>query len=113
MSVSKSKKPLHVQQKSVPASATQAQGSAVLKWAPVLIILFTALLYSNTLGNQLTSFDDDFYLEKNPFLKDFSWAGVKAIFTSFYSGNYHPFTTLTYLFEYTGFGLDPFPYHLL
>ncbi len=86
---------------------------SIPRWAVAAVIVFTALLYSRSLLNGLTSFDDDFYLQKNPFLKEVNWDSIKAIFTSFYAGNYHPLTTLTYLFEYTTFGLDPFPYHLL
>ena len=87
--------------------------SRIPKWAPAAVLLFTAILYSQAIFNGFTSFDDDFYILKNPFLKDFSWHGVKAIFTSFYSSNYHPLTTLTYLIEYNRFGLNPLPYHLL
>lgn len=85
----------------------------ISKWALPLVLAGTALLYSNALQNGLTNFDDDYYIIKNPFLKDFSWDGIKAICSSFYGGNYNPLTTLTYLFEYTKFGLNPFPYHLL
>jgi Flp pilus assembly protein TadD len=107
------KTPAEQKNKPVIPSTIRATAPGIPKWALAIVLLFTALIYSNTLQNGLTSFDDDFYLQKNPFLKDFSWDGIKAIFTSFYAGNYHPLTTLTYLFEYTKFGLDPFPYHLL
>lgn len=82
-------------------------------WAPIAIVLVTALVYYRALSGGLTSIDDDFYIPKNPFLRDFSWHGVQEIFTSFYQTNYHPLTTLTYFFEYNWFGLNPFPYHLL
>ena len=75
-------------------------------------MLCTAILYSHALQNELTSFDDDFYITRNPYLRDFSWEGAKAIFSSFYTSNYHPLTTLTYFLEFHFFGLDPFPYHL-
>ena len=71
------------------------------KWAPGAVLVFTALLYSKALFNGITSVDDDFYITNNPFLRDFSWHGIRAIFSSFYATNYHPLTTLTYLFEFT------------
>ena len=83
------------------------------KWALPVVLILTAILYSKALQNGLLSFDDDVYISKNPFLKDNSLDGIKAIFTSFYAGNYHPLTTITYLFEYTWYGLEPLPYHLL
>ncbi len=85
----------------------------ITKWAPVAVLVFTGLLYYKALSGGLTIIDDDFYITKNPFLRDFSLHGVKAIFTSFYQTNYHPLTTLTFFFEYNWFGLDPLPYHLL
>jgi tetratricopeptide (TPR) repeat protein len=87
--------------------------SRIPNWAPVAVVAFTAILYSQAIFNGFTSFDDDFYILNNPFLRDFTWHGVKAIFTSFYSSNYHPFTTLSNLLEYKFFGLKPLPYHLL
>ncbi len=89
----------------------KAEGS-IPKWAVAALIVFTALLYGRSLYNGLTLMDDDYYIINNPFLKDFSWHGVKAIFSSFYSANYNPFTTLTWWFEYNTFGLNPFPYHV-
>jgi len=83
------------------------------KWIPFALMAFTFLLYSRAIVNGFTNLDDDFYILDNPFLKDFSWNGVNAIFTSFYQANYHPLTTLIYLFEYNWFGLNPLPYHLL
>jgi tetratricopeptide (TPR) repeat protein len=83
------------------------------KWTPFALMLFTFLLYTKALVNGITNFDDDFYIVNNPYLKDFSWNGVNAIFSSFYQANYHPFTTMIYFFEYNWFGLNPLPYHLL
>ncbi len=108
--------------KKIAASSQQNRAIAVsdskkitlsfLTWAPTAILLFTALIYLRAIQNGLTSFDDDFYIVKNPFLRDFSFHGVVAIFSSFYQSNYHPLTTLTYLIEFHFFGLNPLPYHV-
>jgi protein O-mannosyl-transferase len=115
MSGKKAKKiPVKVQPgKAVILSDKEGVLSPFLKWAPLAIILFTALLYGSALKNGFTSFDDDFYILKNPYLRDFSLHGIAAIFSSYYQSNYHPLTTLTYLFEFHLFGLNPLPYHLL
>jgi tetratricopeptide (TPR) repeat protein len=84
----------------------------LLKRAPAAILLFTALVYLPAIFNGFTSFDDDAYILNNPLLKDCSLQGITDIFTSFSVGNYHPFTLLVYLLEYTCFGHDPVPYHL-
>ncbi len=83
------------------------------KWIPFALMVFTFLLYGRAIYNGITNFDDDYYIVNNPFLKDFSWNGVNAIFSSFYQANYHPFTTLVFFFEYNWFGVNPLPYHFL
>jgi tetratricopeptide (TPR) repeat protein len=83
------------------------------KWIPFAIVIFTFMLYMGGIQNAFTNMDDDFYIIKNPYLRDFSWHGIKAIFSSFYTGNYHPFTTLIHLFEFQLFALNPLPYHLI
>jgi protein O-mannosyl-transferase len=85
----------------------------VPSYAIWLVLLFTAGVYSIALRNGITYVDDDMYLLRNPYITDFSLQGVKAIFTSFFEFNYHPFTTLTWLVEYRLFWLNPLPYHLL
>ncbi len=97
-----------------PAVAEEKKASSVpiSKWAVPAILFFTALLYLKATVNGFTFIDDDYYILKNPFLHNFSWNGICAIFTSFSNYNYHPFTTLIDLFIYKYFWLDPLPYHL-
>ncbi|MFH0867147.1 MAG: tetratricopeptide repeat protein [Bacteroidota bacterium] len=82
-------------------------------WFLVGIIILTAFLYSNSIQNDFTSFDDRDYIIDNPYLKDFSITGIKNIFTSFYAANYHPFTTLMWAAEYNIFGNSAHTYHLV
>ncbi len=73
-------------------------------WVILLLLLFTALLYTQAIFNGFTAFDDEGYIVNNPYIRDFSWNGIKAIFTSFYSSN---------LLLYRFWGLSPMPYHIL
>ncbi|MDD3876341.1 MAG: tetratricopeptide repeat protein [Bacteroidales bacterium] len=82
------------------------------KWLPITTIIITALVFSRALFNDFVLWDDDFYILENHYIRNFSLQGIRAIFTNFYSANYHPLTTLTYLIEYKIFGLNPQPYHL-
>jgi len=75
------------------------------------VLVLTAIIYSRALTNGFTYMDDDYYILKNYYLRDLSLHGVWAIFTHFYSFNYHPLTTLSNLAEYTLFKLNPLPYH--
>ncbi len=87
--------------------------AGIPKWAPAAVLAFTALIYFRALNNGFASLDDDKYILQNPYIRDLSVRGVKAVFAAFYNGNYHPLTTLAYLFEYSCFKANPLPYHLL
>ena len=77
-----------------------------------MLLGITAIIYFKALGNGFTDLDDDYYIIKNQHLRDWSMEGLKTIFTTFYSFNYHPLTTLSNLVEFRMFGLNPLPYHL-
>ncbi|MDD4893828.1 MAG: tetratricopeptide repeat protein [Candidatus Omnitrophica bacterium] len=76
----------------------------------ILIITFVSLYPS--LKNNFTNWDDTRYVTENGLIQSLSLRNIEKIFTSFISGNYHPFTILSYSFEYSFFKLNPFPYHL-
>lgn len=101
-----------IQQKSKKPSLKKDEAFGIAKWVPAAIIIFTALIYVRALFNDFVSLDDETYILKNPYIRDLSIGGIKAIFSDFYFGMYHPLTMLTYLFEYSCFGLNPLPYHL-
>ena len=55
------------------------------------ILLLTAIVFANTLGNDfVNNWDDDGYVTANNLIKHFDWAGLQAIFSTFCKGNYHP-----------------------
>ena len=85
----------------------------MLRWAPAAILVFTALLYSRAIQNGITYFDDDYYILQNPYIRDLGLHGLRDIFSTFYSSNYHPFTTLGWALIFKFFGTGPLPYHLL
>ncbi len=83
----------------------------VWKWMPFLIAVITAVVYYKAIFNSITTNDDDFYIINNPYLRDFSWHGVKVIFSTYYQSNYHPLTTFAYFVLYNLWGINPLPYH--
>ncbi len=105
-------KTIHKRQKPVQA-ILRKKTFHISPWIIYAILAATAIIYSRALFNGFASLDDDDYLFDNPYIKNFNFDAVKSIFTSFYLGNYHPLTTLTYLFEYHIYGLNPLPFHLL
>lgn len=75
----------------------------------VLAIVFVAFLPA--LSNDFVNWDDPKYVLDNNIIKDLSAKGIKAMFSSFYGGNYHPFTALSNAIEFKLFGLNPKPFH--
>ncbi len=110
--------------KPVQAAASAAQAadgssdSFVKKNAQWLILagiaLLTFLIYKGSLDNQFTNWDDLGYVLTNPWIKDSSFEGLKKLFSmdALVMGNYHPFTIVTYWYEYSKHGLEPYYYHL-
>ena len=86
-----------------------------LKWNNkyiFFVLLLTAIIFSNTIGNDFVNWDDEKYIHENPYIKDLSIEGIKRIFTESYFGNYYPITTLSYAIEYSFFELNPKIYHI-
>ncbi len=67
--------------------------------APVVLAAFTLLLWSRTVGLPLHYWDDSVYLFDDPRLNALSLANIRAILTRPFFANYHPVTTLTFLWD--------------
>ena len=77
------------------------------------VIILTIIVFSGSIGNNFIENSDDYaYILHNDCITDLSWNGIKTMFSSFYSSNYHPLTALSNAIEYKLFGLDPKPYHI-
>jgi tetratricopeptide (TPR) repeat protein len=78
---------------------------------PAGIAAVTWLFLKVCLNNQFTNWDDPDYVVRNPLIKDVSWDGLKAIFSTPVMGNYHPLTILSYAIEYSVAAIEPWLYH--
>ena len=76
-----------------------------------LSLIFIVFLPS--LSGGFLNWDDPKYIIDNAYIKNFSWAGFKAMFFNYYGGNYHPFTALSNAIEYKMFGLNAKVYHCI
>ncbi len=77
------------------------------------ILIITAIVYANSLGNNfIENYDDNKYIIDNNLIRHLNWNNLKILFSTFYLSNYHPFTLLSYAIEYKFFGLNPFVFHL-
>jgi hypothetical protein len=77
-----------------------------------LFILFclTAFVFSSSIKNGFV-WDDMEYIVNNSHITSLSMHSIYSMFTTFYSANYHPLTTLSWAIEYHFFSLNAAVYH--
>jgi len=77
----------------------------------ILISVFVAILYINSLGNQFTNWDDGM-IYQNPQVRHLDWTGIKRIFTLEQGNTYQPIRMLSYAIDYRIWKLNPIGYHI-
>jgi hypothetical protein len=79
----------------------------------LLLIVATWAVYSVTAGFQLlNTLDDKFYLILNDTVTAFTAHNIKQAFSGFYVGNYAPVHIISYMIDYSLWGLHSTGYHL-
>ncbi len=76
------------------------------------ILLFTLLVYSNSINNGFTNWDDDSHVTANDDIKSLSPASIGKMFKPTEKYMYHPITILSYAINYKFSGLKPKGYHV-
>lgn len=88
----------------------------MIKYKPYILLsicVITFICFNRSLTNQFTSWDDDVYIPKNPYIKALTTENLKAIFSENVTQNYyHPLTILSYALNFHFAGLSPFSYYL-
>ena len=76
---------------------------------PLLVLLVaTFVVYREAFGHEfLLTWDDREYVTDNPAVRGFTWAHLKAAFSTYYIGNYAPLYIISYMADYTIWGLRP------
>ena len=79
----------------------------------LLLPLATLAIYAQTATHGYVLFDDDVYVYQNVWVKaGLTASNVRWAFTTFYNANWHPLTWLSYMLDFTLFGLNPGAQHL-
>src|SRR5512136_2913056 len=74
----------------------------------ILIISATFAVYAGTLRQKfLLNWDDIYYVVNNATIRGFTWEHLREAFTTFYVANYAPLHIVSYMFDYTLWGLNP------
>ena len=78
-----------------------------------ILLLAVFIVYARILGHEfMTTWDDDAYITANEAIRGFSAEHVRQAFSHFYVGNYAPVQIISYMLDYTVWGLDPQGFHL-
>jgi len=79
----------------------------------LLMLVIALAVYGQALTNSfLINWDDPNYIVTNQDAHGFSLEHLKNAFSKFYVGNYAPLHIVSYMFDYTFWGLKPFGYIL-
>ena len=73
-----------------------------------ILVLITFSIYWQALGHHfLVLWDDRSYVTGNMIIKGLTWQNIKAAFSHFYFYNYAPIHLISYMFDYTLWGMHP------
>jgi len=79
----------------------------------VLLLLLVGIVYFPVLSFDFTNYDDPDYVTKNRHvLGGFTWENIGWAFTRYHSGNWHPLTWLSHMFDCQIYGLHAGGHHL-
>jgi len=81
-------------------------------WLPALIALATLAAFAPAVHNGFVDWDDPEYVTENLDIRDLTLPGLRAIFTTYLSGNYQPLTMASFAVDYNFWKLNPEGYHL-
>jgi protein O-mannosyl-transferase len=76
------------------------------------ILFLTIIIFSNSLNNGFTNWDDSNYIIDNPAVKEFSVNKLGIMFSTLSDAIYQPLTILSFAVEYKIAGLNPALFHM-
>jgi len=80
--------------------------------AALLLSIAVLIVYFNVQYFEFVNYDDRSYITENQIVKNgLTWKGVVWAFTTKHFGNWHPITTISFMFEYEIFRLRSEAYH--
>jgi len=80
--------------------------------APFIVAIAAIATYIPALSFQFLNWDDNVYVLSNPWIRAWSSANLAHIFTEPYYSNFLPLHLVSYMVDYSLWGLNPTGYHL-
>lgn len=87
------------------------KGNLVFYFSLLFIVILTAVTYFPSLNNNFVNWDDIIYIMNNDMITALSFQNLEKIFSSFWMGNYHPVTILSFALDYHFVQVTPYGYH--
>lgn len=81
-------------------------------WIAGGICLFTFICFSHIMQNQFLYWDDNAFVSGNPYIRGFTWANIKYLFSHEFGANWQPITMLSYSLNYYFSKLSPGGYFI-
>ena len=79
----------------------------------LILVMLVAVVYGKSVSYDFQSnFDDNWYILYNDAVMGFSWQHLREAFSGFYIGHYAPLQIVSYMLDYSLWGLAPGGYHL-
>ncbi len=96
------------------AGQPRLPGTAVqLAIASILVLAAAFLVHQPSLRfGFLTSWDDPTYVTDNPWIRGLTAQNLRYVFTTAYFANFLPLHLVSYMVDYSIWGLNPFGFHL-
>jgi protein O-mannosyl-transferase len=79
---------------------------------PLIVALLTFAAFSPALRGDFVNWDDDLNFLNNPHYRGLGATQLRWMWTSFFSGHYHPLTWMTLGLDFAIWGMNPVGYHL-
>jgi Flp pilus assembly protein TadD len=77
-------------------------------FAILLLIVISGITFGRILTHEfLIDWDDQLYVVDNPVIRGFSTNNLKAAFSTYFVGNYAPMQIMSYMLDYTLWGMNP------
>lgn len=97
-----------------PPPQTPATSPRAAFGLSALLVVLIAAAFWQLPGNGFITYDDPFYVTKNPDVNGGLTAkSVKWAFTAMHASNWHPLTWLSHMLDCEWFGLNPRAHHLM
>ena len=77
------------------------------------IIILTIIIFSNSLNNDFTTYDDTALVIKNKYVTDFSNINLKTYFTADFIQQYDPLTIISHAIVFNIWGKNPIAFHFI